>query len=132
MFTVENMDHSIVKFTIIGILIHDDVVKILGIISRIFETKKLFSFIVHIDIKEYPNSTTIPQMIKTLVTWMKANNQNIITSLQSSSIVIKSQTFTNVVNGIFKIQPTIKPNKIFTNINDAETFVKNIMIKNGL
>jgi hypothetical protein len=126
-FTVENKEHSIIKFTITETVVQDDLTKILGIISRVFETNKHFAFIVHIDIQKNPATSEVPSMIKYLVTWMKNNKHNITKTLMCTSLVIKSQVMVNIVNTVFRLQPTIKPNLITTEYEKAEKFVTDIM-----
>ena len=126
-FTVENKEYSVIKFTINETVIQDDLTKILGLISRVFETKKPFSFMVHIDIHTNPAPSTVPSMVKYLVNWMKSNHDNIVKHLLSTALIIKSQVMVNIVNGVFKLQPTIKPNLITTDYEKGEKFVMDIM-----
>lgn len=127
MFTIENKEFSVIKITIISSFTEDDLNKILGILSRIFETKKQFSFFVEMKIKSNPSSSVIASMTKTLVSWMKSNRENIIKYLNGSAIIIKSEAFAKIINGVFAIHPTIKPNLITTDNEKGEEFVTNIM-----
>jgi len=128
-FTVENKEHSVVKFVLTDPLVLDDLKRILGLITNILETKKPFSFYVNCAVKIIPTPTQIHAFTTYLIAWMKASEPKIKESLQSSAIIITSSTFSSIFNGIFKIKPTIKPNLITTDLRKAEKFVNEIMIK---
>jgi hypothetical protein len=127
MFTIENMEHSIIKITIIETITLDELKKILGVLTRVFNTKKNFAFIVYCNISEVPVDISI--LTKYLLSWMKETHQDIINYLQGSAIVIKSDLLVAIFNGIFKIQPTVKPNCITTNHKRGEEFITKIMKK---
>jgi hypothetical protein len=128
-FTVENKEFSVIKFAIVDTINLEEVTKILGLISKIFEIKKPFSFFVTIDLKETPSPIVMGSILKYLVNWMKSNRSNIVKTLQGSAISFKSQIVSNFMAGVFKIQPTIKPNLITSNPVKAENFVTDIMKK---
>ncbi len=58
---------------------------------------------------------------------MKENHNDIVSYLQGSSLIVKSDVVANTLNGIFKLHPTVKPNCITTNYKLGEEFVFNIM-----
>jgi len=124
-FTIENKEHSVVKITIVKTITLDELKKILGVLTRIFNTKKYFAFYVHCNFTESPNE--IAQMSKYLINWMKESHDDLINYLQASSLIVKSDIISGVLNGIFKIQPTVKPNYITTNYKLGEDFVFEIM-----
>ncbi len=125
MFTIENKEHSIIKIVIVKTLSLDELKKILGVLTRIFHTKKHFAFYVHCNFNDIPCEIT--QMTKYLVNWMKDSHDNLINYLQASSLIVNSDIISGVLNGIFKIQPTVKPNYITTNYKLGEEFVYDIM-----
>ena len=124
-FTVENKDFSIIKFILLDPLSKDDLNKVLGLISRVFETKKPFSFYVHCKLKSTP--IHVAPMTKALISWLGDNQENIKKYLQSTSIIISSDVYKTLLNGVFSIRPTIKPNLITTDYSRGENFVTDIM-----
>jgi len=126
-FLIENKEFSVIKITVIKSLTLDELKKILGVLTRVFQAKKNFAFYVHCNFSEIPSEIT--HLTKYLINWMKENNQNITNYLQASSLIIKSDIIATVINGIFKIQPTIKPNYITTNYKLGEEFIFDIMKK---
>lgn len=127
MFTVENKEHSIVKFVMNNLTL-EDLKRVLALITSLLETKKPFSFYVHTNFTELPSPSLLASCTNILVKWLKDNEKNIISTLQCSAIIISSSTFVTIFNGIFKIRSPKKPNLITTDLKKAETFVKNIMI----
>jgi hypothetical protein len=127
MFTIKNIENSVVIITIIDTIILDDLKKILGVLTRVFSTKKPFAFVVNCNVNQVPSE--IPALTKYLVNWMKESHQDIIDYLQGSSIIIKSDILATVINGVFKIRGPIKPNYITTNYKLGEIFVVDIMKK---
>ncbi len=121
MFTIENKDYSIILITIVNTITIDELQKILGVLTRVFQTKKYFSFIVHCNFNEIPSD--MPAITKYLVNWMKANHKDIVDYLQCSSIIIKSDVLATVINGMFKIRGPVKPNYITTDYKLGEKFV---------
>jgi len=125
MFTIENKEHSVIKITVVGTLSLDELKKILGVLTRVFHTKKHFAFYVHCNFTEVP--LEIAQLTKYLIHWMKESHNDLLSYLEGSSLIIKSDAIAAVLNGIFKIQPTVKPNYITTNYKLGEEFVFDIM-----
>ena len=125
MFTIENKQPSVIKITIVGTLSLDELKKILGVLTRVFKTKKHFAFYVHCNFTEIPSEIT--QLTKYLISWMKESHNDLINYLEGSSLIIKSDAISTVLNGIFKLQPTVKPNCITTDYKLGEEFVFNLM-----
>jgi len=123
-FSLENKPQSIIKFVINDPFNIDDLKKILSIISHVLSTKKPFSFYV-----DCINLTSLPsaEMSKYLILWMRESKEKLLQTLQGSAIIISNQTFANILNGVFKLQPLVKPNLICTDINKGEKFVTDIM-----
>jgi len=129
MFTAENKEYSIIKFVISDTFSLEELIRLLGLISRVFEIKKPFSFFVHINLNTMPSPKELLSILKYQVSWMKSNQDNIINILQSSSIIINSSLVANFLTEIFKIKPTIKPNLITNDYDEGEKFVTDIMKK---
>jgi phage gp16-like protein len=127
MLTIENREHSVIKITIVGTLVLDELKKILGVLSRVFSTKKHFAFFVHCNFTEITSEIT--HLTRYLITWMKENHENLTNYLEASSLIIKSDAIAALFNGVFKIQGPVKPNYVTTNYKLGEDFVVNIMKK---
>ncbi len=125
MFIIENKENSVIKITITDTLILDDLKKILGILSRIFKTKRNFAIYIHCDLNEIPLDHL--NLIKYLLSWMKENHTNIDNYLHCSSIIIGDEKFYALFNNIFKSRPPIKPNYVTTNYKLGEEFVVDTM-----
>ena len=126
-FSIENKEFSVIKITVVGTITLDELKKILGVLTRVFQTKKHFAFYVHCNFTEVPSDIT--QLTKYLISWMKESHHDLINYLQASSLIVKSDVIATVINGVFKLQPTVKPNYITTNYKLGEQFVFEIMKK---
>jgi hypothetical protein len=115
-FTVENKGNSIIKVDVVGTIDINELKKILTLLTKVFETKKPFAFIVNCNFTEVPSELTL--VTKTLVSWMISSEQDIKDYLKGSSIVLKSTVLKNVFNGIFKIR---KPIQIVQSLPDRQT-----------
>lgn len=131
MFTIENKELSVIKITIVGTLTFDEMKKILGVLSRVFEncskTKKHFAFYVYCNFSEVPSEIT--HLTKYLINWMKENHENIVNYLECSSLILKSDIVATAVNTVFKIQGPVKPNFVTTDYKLGEEFVFETMKK---
>lgn len=127
MILIENKECSVIKITVAGTLTLDELKKILGVLTRVLHTKKHFAFYVHCNFSEIPSEIT--QLTKYLICWMKENHNDLMNYLEGSSLIIKSESVAAVLNGVFKIQPTVKPNYITTNYKLGEDFVFDAMKK---
>lgn len=116
-----------VLITIVGTVTMDELKKILGVLTRVFQSKKPFSFIVNCNFSQIPAEAA--SLTKYLVSWMKDSQEDIINYLQCTSIIIKSEVLSTLINGIFKIHGPIKPNYITTDAKLGERFVVDIMKK---
>lgn len=125
MFTIENKEPSVIKITVVGTITLDELKRILGVLTRVFSTKKHFAFYVHCNFTEVPSEIT--QLTRYLISWMKESNKDLVNYLEGSSLIIKSDAVAAILNGVFKIQPTVKPNYITTNYKLGEEFVFDIM-----
>ncbi len=121
MFNIENKEYSVIKISITGTITLDELKKILGVLTRVFQTKKNFAFYVHCNFTETPTDLSV--LSKYLLNWMKESNEDIKNYLQCSSLIIKSGTLVNVFNGVFKICKPTKPNYITTDYKLGEEFV---------
>jgi len=126
-FTIENKKFSVIKITVIDTLNLDELKKILGVLTRVFLAKKYFAFYVDCNLSKIPSEIT--QMTKYLINWMRESHDNLVNYLQGSSLIVKSEVISGILNGVFKIQPTVKPNCITTNLKLGEDFVFDIMKK---
>jgi hypothetical protein len=124
-FSIENKEYSVIKISVVGTLTLEELKKILGVLTRVFHAKKNFAFYVHCNFSETP--TEITQMTKYLINWMKESHDDLVNYLQGSSLIVKSDIIAAIFNGIFKMQPTVKPNYITTNYKLGEEFVFDTM-----
>lgn len=126
-FTIENKEFSVIKITVVGTLTLDELKKILGVLTRVFQTKKHFAFYVYCNFTEVPSE--LAQLTKYLVSWMKATHDDIVNYLECSSLILKSDLVVAAVNAVFKIQSPAKPNYVTTDYKLGEEFVFDTMKK---
>jgi hypothetical protein len=127
MFTIENKDFSVIKITVIGSLTLDELKKILGVLTKVFQRKKHFAFYVYCNFTEVPSE--LPQLTRFLISWMKETHNDIINYLECSSLILKSEIVVAAVNAVFKIQTPAKPNYVTTDYKLGEEFVFDKMKK---
>ena len=128
-FTVDNKPYSVVKFVFSEPFTSGDMTKVLGILSKLLDIGKPFSFVVDTRTANVPpiNASTM------LISWMRENKARIKTVLLSSCVVIGNTVASNLVKNLltaaFKIQPTVSPNLITVKYEEGEKFVEDIMKK---
>lgn len=121
-------DEKIMGIPVIKLVFEDpftdeDMKKLLSLISKFLEKKKLFCF--YADIRKAsrpPRNTTIM-----LIQWMKENKQLFKQYLICSAVILSNSTTNivvkNLLTGAFKIQPPASPNKIFTNFDKGMLWI---------
>jgi hypothetical protein len=114
-FTVENEENSIVKFTYSDPFTLDDMKKVLLLLTKLLEKKKSFAFYIDTINANRPPLQAAPLLIK----WLRDNRAEskkyiicscVIMGGSTTSIIVK-----NLLQGVFKIQPTIAPNLLTIN-----------------
>jgi len=117
--------YTLVKFIFEENFTKDDFNKFLGILSMLLtiaeETKKPFGF--YIDAQK---SYIAPlNAAKNLISWKRKETARIreCKKLIASSVAIKSESLTSMINSALKIAPNVSPNIITSDVDNARKFV---------
>ena len=116
------LDDKIMGIPVLKLVFEDpftdeDMKKVLALISKFLEKKKLFCLYVDIRKANRPPRDAAIMLIQ----WMKENKPLFKQYLICSAVILNNSTtnivIKNLLTGAFKIQPPAAPNKIFTNFD---------------
>jgi hypothetical protein len=127
-FDVENEDNSIVKFTFretpANKFSSDDMKKVLAIFTKLLERKKPFALYVDTRLANRPPLDAATMMIR----WMRANRALSKQYLICTAVVFSNTTANivakNLIQGVFKIQPTVSPNLLTVDYDRCVKWIK--------
>jgi hypothetical protein len=127
-FTVENKEsnehYALVKFVFNEPFTSEDITKVLSILTNLLDLNKHFAF--YVDTR---NASTPPlNTASSLLQWLKKNKQRLKKQLICSAVIF-SNTITNnlvskLLNGVFVIQPPVRPNKLTSDLIAAEKWIQ--------
>ena len=124
-FTVENEENSIVKFTFQEPFTSDCMKKVLVLFTKLLEKKKPFAVYIDTRTANRPpiNAATM------LITWMRANRAACKLFLICTAVIFNNTSTNimakNMIQGVFKIQPTVSPNLLTVDYTKGVNWVKN-------
>ncbi len=128
-FLAENKENSVVKLTFNEPFSTEDMKKVLILFTKILEKKKPFAL--YVDTR---NTNRPPLDAATmLIRWMRANRSLSKQYLICTAVVFgntSSNVFAkNLIQGVFKIQPTVSPNLLTVDYDKCVKWV-NEKVKN--
>ncbi len=128
-FSAENKENSVVKLTFNEPFSSEDMKKVLMIFTKILEKKKPFAL--YVDTR---NANRPPLDAATmLIRWMRANRSLSKQYLICTAVVFGNTTANifakNLIQGVFKIQPTVSPNLLTVDYDKCVKWV-NEKVKN--
>jgi hypothetical protein len=127
-FTVENVEHSVVKFVFTDPMTSKEIDQVLGILDRLLDSKKRFSF--YIDSRKASNPPLNGTM--GLIKWLKENKSRMKQTLMSSAVIINSTIASNFLKNVFTLQPMDSPNLMTSSYEEGKKFVIDINKSKGL
>jgi hypothetical protein len=126
-FTLENKQnkeqYGLVKFVFNEPFGSDDMTNVLGILSNLLDLKKTFGFYV-----DSRNANTPPfNAASKLLQWLKINKTRFKKQLICSAVIygntVTNNLLSKLLNGVFMIQPPVRPNKLTNDIEQAEKWI---------
>ena len=122
-FTKENKPNHIVKFVFNEPFTSSDMTELLQILSSLLDTNIPFAFFVDTRIANKPPFNAASVLLK----WMVANKYRFKKGLICSVVLFGSSVTNNIVSkllkGVFLIQPTVSPNLLTSNSEEAERWI---------
>lgn len=121
-----NNEKTIIKFSFIEPFTRNDFEIVLGYLTALLKMKKHFTFFVDTtNANRPPIDCTI-----TLLSWLKNNRSDLKKGFLLGSTILMNKENSGIISDIltsaFKIYPTVAPNKITTDRNEALNFVQTL------
>ena len=116
---------GVVYFTFERNINKEEFAEFLGLLSKLLDRGKPFSFVVD---ARTPDTPPVSAGLA-LVSWMKKNKTRIPGVLVASAVVLNSKKIISVINWVFEKQKPVSPNIITDNDEDAMKFSKEKLIE---
>lgn len=115
---------KVVVVKCIGTMSMKELSEVLGIVTKLLEKKRPFSFVV-----DSSESNGIPLKAGlTIIAWMKKSKPMIIETLAASAIVFKNPKIATLLQWVFTRQKPAKPNLVTTDFEEALKFTSEKLI----